>query len=251
MTTTRTVRDQVQNVLDYLTEAELALHTNTVSLSPTRVAWHAYDPAVPFLTARGHATLQQYLEWVVSGNYSAVLFDASLLQITYDVEGGRVSSHRLAYVPCPFIVDRELLELGEPIADVVELHRDDDSTSMALRSPVRFDYDPQAAKPGHPAVHMTINSADCRIACVAPMHVHRFVDFVFRHFYPQMWRAHAPFFSGGATLHLGDRVLSEDDRLVPHLTWDVQTSSTDTSTAEESSQRSTRGGRRAGARSAV
>ncbi|MGV9976504.1 DUF2290 domain-containing protein [Micromonospora wenchangensis] len=214
------MRDQVQNVVDYMLEADLLLHANSISLNPHRVTWHAHDTSAPFLTGREQATFEQYMQWLESGNYTAVLHDASLLQITYDFTNSAVVGHRLAYVPCPFILDPDLLKEGVPIADVIDAHRGDES-SMALRSPVRFDYDPRSAKPGHPAAHMTINSVDCRIACVAPMHVLRFVDFVFRHFYGKLWTAHMPFFSNGSESHLGERVLAEDDQRIPHLMWNL------------------------------
>ncbi|WP_443054843.1 DUF2290 domain-containing protein [Streptomyces sp. NBC_00258] len=65
----------------------------------------------------------------------------------------------------------------EPLLDVVDLYAADTPTNMVLHSAIRFDYDPASASPGHPAAHLTINSAHCRIACAAPMHVGRFADF--------------------------------------------------------------------------
>jgi hypothetical protein len=229
------VRDEVTNVLDYLAEAELTLNINLVSLAEraegpsrvTRVSWHGHDPKADFLLARQHGTIGQYCHWVTTGAYSAVLTDASLLQVTYDLVGGEIVAHRLAYIPCPFIVDPQLLDEGIPIDEVVELYTQ--PSDVALRSPIRFDYDRKAAKENHPAAHMTLNSADCRIACVAPMHVLRFVDFVFRHFYPALWSVHSLFFDAAAWRHMGDPVITSEDRTSPHLMWD--TYATETSVA--------------------
>jgi hypothetical protein len=145
--------------------------------------------------------------------------DGSLLQLTYEIQQGQVVRHRLAYVPCPFVVDEELLQEGEPIADIVEAYASWEAPTVALRSPVLLDFDLAAARGGHPAAHLTINSADCRIACVAPMHAHRFIDFVFRHFYPGLRAAHEPFFSACAERHLGRRVITEEEWGSPHLMW--------------------------------
>lgn len=221
----------MKNVLDYLVEAELAIYANEVSVGATRVAWHAHNPVAGFLTRRDHATLEQYLHWVISGAYSTILLDGSLLQITYDIESGQVVGHRLAYIPCPFVLDTDLLREGEPLADIVEMYRDANPQDMALRSPVRFDYDPSAAKAGHPAAHMTVNSADCRIACAAPMHILRFVDFVFRNFYPALHAAHRDFFAAAATRHLSNRVLADDDYVHPHLMWRQDSSITQVATS--------------------
>jgi hypothetical protein len=216
MTTVRTLRDDVQNTLDYLLQAELAIYTNPVSYSPNRVAWHA-SSARGFLASRQHPDVGQYLAWVAAGAYSAALFDGSLLQIAYDIEGDEVTKHRLAYIPCPYEIDHSLLAEGYPIADVVDLYRD---LEPILRSPLRFDFDAAAASDAHPAVHLTFNSVDCRIECVAPMHVLRFVDFVFRQFYGRLWAAHRQFFAEAAWRHLND-VSDPRDRRAVHVMWDV------------------------------
>src|SRR5206468_2025512 len=117
------------------------------------------------------------------------------------------------------LVDRKLLQ-EEPMLDVVELYLDADVTaSLALRSPVRFDFDAAAAGPHHAAAHLTINSADCRIACVAPLHPYRFLDFVFRHFYPLHWFAQASWFADAGRRALGEKVISEEHAAGVHLAW--------------------------------
>lgn len=163
--TPRFVADSVRNVIDYLTGAELVLAPNPVAESSSRISWHAADPSVPFLDSRDHTTISQYLAWLNAGNYSCVLFDGSLLQMSYALEKGRVIGHRLAYVPCPWQFDLSLIREGLALDEVFELCSSED---VLLRSPVRFDYDPAASRLGHPAAHMTLNSSECRIACVAP-----------------------------------------------------------------------------------
>lgn len=221
-TNSRGVATDVQNVLDYLQEAELALYINGIDERPDRVTFHRHDPASEFILDRSHPGIEQYRRWVEVGAYSAVLPDASLLQLTYDIADGEVSGHRLAYIPCPFEVDSTYLLEGEPILDVVDLYL---KRYPLMRSPIRFDFDPKAAKPGHPAAHLTINGMDCRVACVAPIHPLRFVDFVFRHFYPTMWAAHDAFFSAAPHRHLGKAVLSDEDRRGLHIMWDVHAKS--------------------------
>jgi hypothetical protein len=244
VTTTRTVRDSVRNVLDYLADAQLALYSNEVSIGESertsRISWHGHNPTSDFLLSREHGTVDQYLHWLTDGAYSAILYDGSLLQITYHLQRGTVTAHRLAYIPCPFIVDTALLADGTPVDDVIGLYTE--LSDVALRSPVRFDYDPGAARRDHPAAHLTINSADCRIACVAPMHALRFADFIFRHFYPRLWDAHRGFFAAASWQHAGEageQVLSDEDRTSPHLMWDIHATATEVSAARK---RALRGG---------
>lgn len=215
-TNTRVIGDHVQNILDYLIEAELALYCNPVAITDGRVTFHSLDPSASFLVDRGEHRIGQYRSWVTSGAYSALLFDASLLQFTYDVDGGRVVGHRLGYVPCPFNLDRSLLDSGEAVADILELYEQSD---VLLRSPIRFDYDPASERANHAASHFTINSPDCRIACIAPLHPHRFVDFIFRNFYHQHWLVHEPFFNVGAFRQLQSGNLELADERRPHIMW--------------------------------
>ncbi|HMJ35215.1 MAG TPA: DUF2290 domain-containing protein [Baekduia sp.] len=203
------------NAFDYLQGAGLLLYSPTPRLGTTRVSWHGahdFDISAPY------ATVEQYLEWASQSQYSAVLPDASLLQMTYDVVGGSVVGHRLAYVPCPVLVDEDLIrEAG--FVDVVETHLDEGIASVVLRSPVRFDFDPEAASPGHPASHLTFNGPDCRIACVAPMHPFHFLDFVFRHYYAELRDAGSAWFDGYAGRTIDERVLTQEDRDGMHVVW--------------------------------
>ncbi|MDE0066256.1 MAG: DUF2290 domain-containing protein [Acidimicrobiaceae bacterium] len=223
MSTVRAIADQVRNALDYVRDAELAHFTTEISMNSTSVAWHPLDRKGGFIESFEHPTIDQYVTWLVNGDYSALFFDGSLIQITYGVTGGEVSRHRLAYFPCPYVLDRELLGQGMSVADAVELCRNSDAV---LRSPIRFDFDSQSAAPGHPASHVTINGVDCRIACIAPLHVMRFLDFVFRHFYAQLHSAHRSFFGSSHSEHIGPPSLGHDDRHQVHFAWDVYATAT-------------------------
>ena len=223
MTTVRAIRDQIRNALDYLRDAELALFTTEVSVGPTLVSWHPLHRDGALIESFEHPTIDQYVTWLASGDYSALLYDGSLIQLSYEVEDGEVSRHRLAYFPCPYDLDRALLKEGLPAADIVEFYRDSDA---ALRSPIRFDFDRRAAVHGHPASHFTINGIDCRIACAAPLHVMRFLDFIFRHFHVQLHAVHRPFFATAHALHIGPASLEDDDRRQVHFAWDIHATAT-------------------------
>jgi hypothetical protein len=221
-TTSRTLHDQIRNVLDYMQQSELILYASPILLQPDVVSWIPSDRTATFLLSETHPSIDQYVTWLSAGHYSALLFDGSLLQITYRVADRRVSGHRLAYIPCPYELDPELISSGEPMADVVDLYRKGDAS---LRSAARFDYNPATAAEGHPATHLTFNSVDCRIACVAPLHVLRFVDFVFRHFYANQWRIHRSFFEAAGTAHVGPRTLTDTEETSLHAAWDLHSAS--------------------------
>lgn len=217
----RVVHDNIQNALDFFQLAELAVHANPVALSPTRVTWHSFNEPGAFLLSHDSTTVAQYLTWLRGGMYSAVLRDASLLQLTYEVEDSLIVGHRLAYIPCPVLVDESLLVDGEPIDDVVSGYLDTGVFDVTLRSPIRFDFDAIAARPGHPAAHFSVNGPACRVACIAPVHPYRFLDFVFRHFYPSLHEAQRAWFEPAGRRHIGGRVITDAEREQVHLTWPV------------------------------
>jgi hypothetical protein len=227
MVTARAIRDEIQNTLDYLVSAEIAAYANPVAMSLSaygdRVTWHSHRPDVPFLVNRDEPTLEDYRNWVEAGAFSALLFEGSLLQLTYDIKQGGVCGHRVAYIPCPYRLD-PIMVRTDPLLDLIDLHMQVEPTGMILRSSVRFDFDPDSAHAGHPAAHLTINSSNCRIACTAPMHFLRFIDFVFRHFYPEIWIVHSKFFSEGACREIGNRIIGEEELLRPHVGWNIQSS---------------------------
>lgn len=84
----------------------------------------------------------------------------------------------------------ELAE-GEGLSDALESNADVVTAPfIALRSPMRFDYDPGAAGVDHPAGHLHVSHQQCRIPVFGPVSLGHFVRFVFRHFYPDDWRVH-------------------------------------------------------------
>lgn len=96
--------------------------------------------------------------------------------MSYDFEGDQLTGHRLVYYPCPFDVDEDLLR-SEPMSDVIDLYRENESSTVRLRSPLRFDCDIENQSEDHPGSHLTFLSSDCRLALVAPISPGHFVRF--------------------------------------------------------------------------
>lgn len=217
MSDSNSLYQEVQNILDFLLKKRLAYFTNAVTKAADTISW-AGGAGSSFLAHRGDPTIEQYHQWILNGQYSAILADGALLQFTYNFANGEVSGHRLAYVPCPFDIDSSYLVEMTP-GDAIELYRLERMADVRLRSPVRFDYAPEQAKPGHPASHMTINSSTCRIACAAPVRVGRFVDFIYRHFYPRDHGLHPDFFTALALGSLGSDCISHEEGQGIHVRW--------------------------------
>jgi hypothetical protein len=125
----------------------------------------------------------------------------------------------VAWVPCPFELDPILLEEESPL-DVVDLYLDEPPQNVRLKTPIRFDYDIERAEPGHPAAHMSINASDCRIACMAPLRLGHFIDFVFRNFYPDVWGTHR-YLRRLSKKTWWSRTLTDEERTLPHIGWQL------------------------------
>ncbi len=113
-------------------------------------------------TAHPFGSLEQYLEWVLQGEFTCLFFDYSLIRASYECIGNTVVGHNLLYWPCPveFHVEVETLsDLGDGINMCIDSpHRARDVVSLTMRTPMRFDFDPENESDDHPLVH---HSPEC------------------------------------------------------------------------------------------
>lgn len=156
-----------------------------------RVAW----PATGTTAARAFAfgSLEQYLSLIREGAFTCLLNDYSVVQASYDCDGTSVVAHSLLYWPAPIVI----LEPVEDLTDLcaaVELCMDSPAKAAALcelclRSPMRFDFDPDRASEEHPEVHLHTQFDDTRIHVDRPMSFTTFVKMVFKTFYRETWNS--------------------------------------------------------------
>ena len=147
--------------------------------------------------------IAEYRLFIATKQYTCVLGDGSLLQLSYRFRRGQIVWHRLSYHPCPILFDPAEIHPEDDLIELVDLFIDDEMRSelgshpltphplcrLRLRSPIRFDFDSASEGSGHPAVHVTVNSHSCRVPVFAPLSVGQFVRFVFKNFYPAEWAA--------------------------------------------------------------
>lgn len=190
MKNSRQLRTEIKNFIDLVIDYEIAISANPVVCnnigSMQRVTWQHPANVPHILTNYEFATIDEYCSLLMSQSYSLVLFDGALVQISFDVQGNRLIGHRLCYYPCPFDIDAEEF-LMSSIGDLVETYRDHGSDLFRLRTPIRFDYDPDNAKKNHPATHAHFLWEHCRCSLAAPISLGHFIKFVFNNFYPQLW----------------------------------------------------------------
>lgn len=176
-----------------LLRSNIAASINSVSRQSertghTRITWSGSQGVVGELIRSDISAISTYIDWVRHGAYSAMLYDASLIQLSYEYDGTELIKHRLSYIPCPVDVDQDIMA-EFPILDVLDLHLAGGIGDVKLRSPVRFDYDLYAGGNDHAASHMTILWSHCRLPVFAALSPGHFIKFVFKNFYPHLWAA--------------------------------------------------------------
>jgi hypothetical protein len=153
---------------------------------PTRGAGSV--PTYPF------GSLRQYLDWVREGEFTCLLFDYSLIRVSYQCVDNTVVGHSLLYWPCPidFLVKVETLgDLCDGIEMCLELpDNSHEIVELVMRTPMRFDFDPQREGDNHPLVHLHSQFEDTRISVQEAMCFPAFMKKVIRTFYRDKWAEH-------------------------------------------------------------
>lgn len=139
-------------------------------------------------------SLEQYLEWVREGEFTCLLFDYSLIRVSYDCIGPTIVGHNLLYWPCPITCQTNIETLGD-LCDAIEMCLDSPRDSreiveLAMRTPMRFDFDPQSESEDHPLVHLHTQFEDTRISVQQAMCFPAFMKKVLRTFYRDQWARH-------------------------------------------------------------
>lgn len=213
------VKNELFLLVRLLQEADIALYVNPIvtQFLPKgleRVTWASPVPIQGSLFLEEPAKIDMYCRWLEVQAFSAIFFDGSIIQISYDFKGSKLKSYRLLFFPCPYDVDRELLT-SEPLLDVISMYRGKDDSIVNLRTPLRFDYDIDAQKEGHPASHLTMLWNHCRWATVAPLSPGHFIRFIFKSFYPTLWDAHE--FLRKWPQSLGERTITTEEENYLHI----------------------------------
>ena len=178
----------------------------------TLVTWASNGIATP-LTDLPFATLGEYLQLVSARQFSVLLSDGALLQISYTVQGDDVIDHRLCWYPCPADLREEDLELA-PIEEIVSSTPVGD---VKCRGPIRFDFKAGQNVEGHSPSHLHLSDGECRIPVRGPLDLATFSSFIIANFYPRLWPTRRAFVNMPAWQP--EFTISDADALLPHMHW--------------------------------
>ena len=216
---------QITNFGFDLVGAELALDAKPhiareISGNRTSLIW-VRDRNAPLMIGNP-STLDCYRSLVEAKDYSYLMNDGEVIQIALTYDGRRIAAHRFLYHPCPFPVAKaEVDKFGGRLLDFIDgTYTDDVRENLLLRSPIRFDFAPDAVTESHPASHLTLNGPDCRIPVRAPLQFGTFIEFVLRNFYTDAW-PHETDTQLRRFRHDDEECLTPADRGRMHLNWEA------------------------------
>ncbi len=124
-----------------------------------------------------------YAELERAGTYNLRMLDGALIQMMYRFRNDQIETHRLAFLPSPFL---------EEFQNSPEVYLDDVVYAEVIMKnivpfPLRFDFDSRgevAVDVDHPKSHLTLGQyQNCRIPVSAPLAPYRFISFILRNFY--------------------------------------------------------------------
>jgi hypothetical protein len=178
------------------------------------IIWASAPEDSPDIYSTQYATIADYRRILEERQYYAVLFDGAIIQAIVRYKREEICKYSMCYYPCPVRlgeleigfesvgerVDSVLLEALESLdwLSGCRTQNEFDSSPEAgagqnspnrqnMKTPIRFDFDPAAAKTNHPASHLHICDEDCRIPVYAAISFGRFLRFIFRYLYPNIW----------------------------------------------------------------
>ena len=217
MTTSR-VQAEIKNFRDLLVAKDIAIAANPVTIrrvgTMQRVTWQSPIGDAPVAAASEFASVREYAQQLAANAYTVVLLDGSLIQISFDLQHSEIVGHRFCFFPCPFNL-QPVDFLEQPILDIIQLYQEAGSDYLRLRTPLRFEYDPNNASDDRSICHVHLLWAHCRCSVVAPLSLGHFIKFIFHHFYPDLWQRHS--FLREWPTDLGDRTISADQESLLHF----------------------------------
>jgi hypothetical protein len=192
-------RREVSRLNQVLLETEVALEVNGAVArregQKVLVTWPSQTTAA--MSDHVFASMQEYRHLLKNREYTALLWDGAMLQISASFNRDVLVAQRFCYYPCPLVLEPEDaddivelfdLRLAEELVAQEQLlassAEGDTRLRLRMRGPLRFDFDHDNARSGHSASHLHVLTEDSRWPVYGPLSIGHFVRFVFTHFYP-------------------------------------------------------------------
>ncbi len=172
----------------------------------TSITWAGAPHSLFTILGGEFASIQEYRYLIQNRYFNGLLYDGSILQICCLFEGEILIKHRYWYYPSPILfseIDEQKFKTSDDVLLYFDTYLEDEADQLnnclsdldfsgykgALRasSPIRFDYDINIKKKGHPNSHLTTINRECRIPVYGPISIGHFIRFIFKNFYKKVW----------------------------------------------------------------
>ncbi|EJT06180.1 DUF2290 domain-containing protein [Rhizobium sp. CCGE 510] len=197
----REFQKNISNFCETLLERNLALgsQSHVIRRFDDGIARVTWVPNMPPITEEGEdgylrtpdLELSEYLRCLRAGDYSVLLNDGGLIQVSLDFRGDDVIASRFCYIPCAIKFSLDEIRLDDeiyPLEDfIVELPQNELIARLCLRSPFRFEHDPQNVSEKHALHHVHLGKSASRIPVSSAMCWDHFARFVFINFYSEQF----------------------------------------------------------------
>lgn len=181
---------QINSTLDTLLEKSLCISYNAVppvidTQHRCQITWNGHVPERAN-SGTSFIKLTQYRHILETNSYHCLLFDGSLIRVNFEFEDDFLLTQNLLWWPAPYDYGNMLQDGFSPVEILEDFYGDQNwHQNIRMRSPIRIDFDSTNNKREHPHSHMHIENEETRIDTISPICFNRFIDFIFRNFYPQ------------------------------------------------------------------
>ncbi len=188
------ISKMIESTCRDLFSLELIFHynnpcVNTLGNGNKRVSWPTNCSGS--VTAHSFGSLEQYLEWIRNNEFTCLLFDFSIIKVSYECFQAEIVGHNLLYWPCPvefLIKPQDLTDVCSGIEMCIDSPKGNrEIVNLTMRTPMRFDFDPKLESEEHPLIHLHTQFDDTRIGVQQAMSFPTFIKKIFRTFYRNKW----------------------------------------------------------------
>jgi len=213
--------NELVNTIKFLDQNDLTIFSNSPVYEEengnSRITWPNHTPG-RINCNKYFGSIRQYRHFLKYNLFTSLLFDGSLMKISYKFEKRNLVAHNLTWWPSPFIISADDLSNGSPL-DIFDLYAQDGwDQQIRMRTPVRFDFDLKKESTDHPASHLHMQTDNCRLYVDRPMCFNRFVKFIFQNFYPDLY-ATKPFWDDLVEMKFGKISQQAPIEDQPYLGW--------------------------------
>lgn len=181
---------QINSTLRMLQDKALIITFNPItnidySQHTCQISWRNHSPN-RLNSGSAFTRLGQYMYILTNNSYHCLLFDGSLIRVNFQFEDNILLTQNLLWWPAPYNYGELLIEGYSPVELMEDFYGDPKwHEVIRMRSPIRIDFDESNDTTDHPQGHVHIQHYETRLSIKKPICFNRFIDFIFRNFYPE------------------------------------------------------------------